>query len=432
MAKKVIKPVEVVATETDIEQPSSTAVAIIEPITEKPTFIDLIKFDKKDASIKIIKDKSAEYAKVTIDGVEDKVNYALVVANMGQMRDDRRTFENTAYANVIDPLKKALKEYADDIDLVVEEFKTAEKLERDKKDFIDEEKKRIKKEKEEAKVKAAQARVNDLIVLGAKFDGQLYTFDYDSGILINSLQLLDFDDAEFGEFLEEVKTAFADEQTRLHELKLQEEADEVERLAEIERNKELAEKNKEQEKELTEKRIKLRVKELKLNGLDVDDNGIWIKGGTPFEVESSAIAEMPDAAWDDLISDIENYVEPERINPLTPDEVYAVPEFAKEFEEGAVASDVALGDHVNSFADQFVREEPAEIEYIDLITEVTLTFDWDQPFTDFDISGKLLMRLYPDEYRAEAVDGIDIVANQGQVQGLNWLILSKSQVIVSK
>jgi hypothetical protein len=574
MAKKTTPPADVEAAEPETETPS-TAVAIVEPVTERPAFIDLIKFAKKDESIKIIKEKSAEYAKVKIDGIEDKANYALVAANMKQMKDDRIAFENAAYANVIDPLKKALKDYADDIDSVVEEFKAAEKLERDKKDFIDDEKKRIKKEREEAKAKAAQMRITELMVLGAKFDGQLYTFDYDAGLLINSLQLVDFSDEEYGEFLDEVKTAFAEEQTRLHEEKLRLEEKENERLLESERQRQLAQKNADESKQLNERRTNLRIKELKLLGAIKKEDGDYIvPSADNYLVTLYGIESAEDRSWDELIFDLENfkpYVVPTpEVSVIADSEI---PAFVQEFEESVIAlpplkalakrldrTDIraefpstelvdylkannfvlvyghsddlvemdgiiydeadkyrggqlhfnskgwctkakSLGSikavfgankycwsfitdvpHVafemvdsededylsqaiifdlnvlkqNSFEDQFPegQESPGAYQPLfdlmsdhgltllenemyeiirtvrqmdgwDINTAVIMSFSKEEPFNDFDISGKLKMRIYPDRFNDEALAGVDVIANQGKVQGLNWIILKK-------
>ncbi len=307
MAKNVI-PVDAPGAETD-ETPSNLP-ALVPVIAEKPAFIDLIKFSAKEDSLKTIKETRAEYDKVVISGVDDTANYKLVVANMSQMRDDRRAFENAAYDNVIDPLKAALKDYVADIDAVVEEFKAGEKAERDKKDFIDNEKKRIKKEKEEAQERAALLRIDDLNKLGAAFNGSSYSFHYDDGLLINTLQLKEFDDAEFQEFLADVKASYDTEQQRLEDERLQKIEDD--RVA-----KELAdavtaqaEANKTAHDALAAKQTKLRIKELTmLGGIQIDADGYSI-GGHTF-IGNKSISEYTDEAWESLIEEIENYVAPE-------------------------------------------------------------------------------------------------------------------------
>lgn len=423
MAKKTTPPADAEAAEPETETPS-TAVAIIEPITEKPSFIELIKFDKKEASIKIIKDKAAEYAKVKIDGVEDKVNYLVVAGNMKQMKDDRIAFENAAYANVIDPLKEALKEYAADIDAVVEEFKTAEQAERDKKKFIDDEKLRIKKEKEEAKARAAQMRITDLMVLGAKFDGQLYTFDYDAGLLINSLQLVDFSDEEYGEFLEEVKTAFAEEQTRLHEEKLRLDEEENERLLEIERNRQLAADLKLKDKALNERVIKIREKEVKLLGLVYDGVAYYTHPTGCSTIVREELENVSDELWEDLLSlvaaEIENYVEPAPEVSIIPDS--EIPAFVQEFESAGDDDDdiTAFEGRVSPLAD--------DIMDIDLLEEVVLTFDKATSFIDIDISPKTMMRIFPECNQDAAFAGIEAFGSSGRVQGLYWAIISKEMI----
>lgn len=61
-------------------------------------------------------------------------------------------------------------------------------------------------------------RKEELIALGAKIDDGVYVFDYSDKLFISEYQLTYLTDLEFNDFLEDVKTAFADEQTKLFEL----------------------------------------------------------------------------------------------------------------------------------------------------------------------------------------------------------------------
>jgi len=60
-------------------------------------------------------------------------------------------------------------------------------------------------------------RKEELTALGAKLDEGVYVFDYDDKLFISEYQLTYLTDAEFGDFLEDIKTAFAEEQTRIFE-----------------------------------------------------------------------------------------------------------------------------------------------------------------------------------------------------------------------
>lgn len=427
MAKKVIIPEDAQGDQSGPEA-LNNMLAIVEPITEKPSFIDLIKFDKKEQSIKIIKDKSAEYAKVTIDGVEDTANYKLVTANMGQMRDDRRTFEKAAYDKVIDPLKKTLKDYADDIEAVVVEFKAAEQAERDKKDFIDGEKTRIKKEKEEAKIKATAARINDLFVLGAILANNCYTFAYDSSLMINSLQIAEFSDDEFSEFLEEVKTAWTVEQDRLEAdrlegVRLQAEQDEL-----AETNRKQAEQNKAQEQALGTKLIALRLKELRLMGAIFDDQtgDALLPDMHNQVVPRDVIETMAEELWDELLVTIQEY-EPEVVEPEPEPHPYAG-QNTEYFSGPPAVNGASIAEELDIEVAQSeeVESETVTTQYVVYMLRFgDFGIEGQYPvFKDIPISEKFKVRLFPEAFEDEAVNGCTI-HNEGTLEtnGLRWAVI---------
>jgi glutamate mutase epsilon subunit len=94
---------------------------------------------------------------------------------------------------------------------------------------IDAEKARIKREEEERKAQALQARIADINALGAIYHDGTYTLPYDESKSVTATQIATLSDTGFEELLDEMKEAFANEQTRLHEERLKEEA-EAERL----------------------------------------------------------------------------------------------------------------------------------------------------------------------------------------------------------
>lgn len=427
MAKKVIIPVEVLGTDTEEVEVLSSGTALVAVITDRPIFIDLIKFTKKEESIEIIKLKRVEYDKITIAGVEDTANYKVVTANMGQMRDDRRAFENAAYANVIDPIKLALKDYAADIDAVVEEFKAGEQAERNKKDFIDSEKKRIKAEAEEAKQKAALLRVNEITTLGGVFNGNVYLFPYDDSLLINSLQLKDFDEDEFQEFLSEVKESYASEQERVAEEARLAAQKKIDDAAEAERVKAQALVNETATKELSEKRTKLRIKELNLYGF-VSDGHIYSHP----KCNSILLINIEcdnDDLWDAFIELVE--VDINRVpEPIVEDVPVSLPKESSPFVGGssssftirpAPAEEVEVEDVID--IDHLFEDEPA--------VDITLSFSALTPYTDLLLSGengKHFVRIYPDDFADVVVSlsqSAQKVINTGKLQSLNWMVLQK-------
>lgn len=361
-----------------------------------------------------------EDVKLVINGISDITGYKSAVALRAIYRTTRTTLEkyrkeiSAPHQDFVKNLKKVtdeLGEIAYQGEVYFDDLLTA----------IDNEKERLKQEALMVEARRIQIRINELNKLGCQFDGEIYSFAYDVDLAIDTIGIKEATEDIWEHFLGDVKFAFDDEHVRLANVKLQEETDEIERLAEIERNKELAEQNKQQSTALDEKRMALRIKELKLLGAVVNENGDY---NVPIEkgggiIYKYLLIDLSDVYWDLFIEPIENYtpyVEPEK--EVTVD----ISEFAKEFEDEIVASDVALGDHVNSFADQFVNEEPLidESDY----TIVKLVFDDEERYINFDISGKLKMRLWPDAYRDDAmIDGT--VENYGKVQSLNWAIISK-------
>lgn len=413
MAKKKTT-VEVPDTET--EQPH-TGEALVPVIAEKPTFIDLIKFTGKEESLKTIQDKRAEYDLITIDGVEDTATYKVVVANMSQMRDDRRAFESAAYGNVIDPLKDALKAYVADVEEIIGEFKAGEKAERDKKDFIDGEKKRLKIEAENEKVRVMQVRVNDINVLGAVFDGAVYTFPYSQVLMATAAEIKDFTAEKFTEFKAQVQEAYDAEQERINK-KINDDALEADRI------RLQNEKNQQDLDALILKRTKLRVKELRLLGYTHDpvDDEYVSDGSNPITVSLKLLDEAEDELWDQLIHEIEHYVAPEPVSedpePIPLSQIAAEVELAPPLPDYTeVANDAeAMAEENPTVITEFL--EPEELE-------VTMKFELEIPYTDSEISPKMLMRVFPEQYKTQALAGVDKIANRGMFQALHWIIIPK-------
>lgn len=498
----------------------ATAVAII--TTEFKAPVGFVLADK-DKHLATIKTKSDEYALLTITDTTDKVGYDAVVKAMGEMKQTRLIFMKAAEENAVGPVKAALKKYTDDLADIEAALKKAESDLRAKKDFIDDEKVRLKAEAEAEKVRVMQIRVNDLNVLGAAFDGKVYTFPYSEMLMITAVDVKDLSVDDFTAFVEEAKEAWQMEQDRINnELN--------EKLLEEERQKKLAETNKAALEELNLRRTKIRLKELKMLGYQHDQvEDIYFNDVIPINVTLKAIDEDSDEAWDAMIYELEHYEapaeEPEVNNlkfvskidgvtgiqaivngmPIVESiniEVVSEPELLGEATDANPDFDLPLstefyeadvidfGDKVTSMEQlkewaaesiiDDVRDNTPHGEhgleantlcfkfegniyeitvdnitwnrydkqyyFIDMFDEANvivrqvrlpegvrpiynvttaLKFTLEHPFTDSDISPKMKMRVYCDQYADQALDGLTTIANQGKFQELNWVIVPR-------
>lgn len=411
MAKKII-PV-------DDQQDNVSLITLAFP--DVPVFV----LPDKDASLKIIQYKKDEYAKLTIKGLEDKDGYRAVNAAMLEMKNTRLALTKAAKQNVIDKVSSALKDFKADLALLEDGLSAIEADLRIKKDAIDDEKERLKKEAALLKQQAIEKRISDLFVLGAILDNNIYSFPYDAGLIINSVQLAEFEDAEFGELLEDVKTAWTVEQDRIkaeqeEALRLQQEQDEQAAL-QLEQAKQINA----QAATLNEKQRNLRIKELKLLGAVQQDDDTYLFPDKPeFHLAPlSGLMDMDDAAWDELMYDIENFV------PATDPLVKDTPD------DATIQHLSSEPVHVNipeqSLPELQLNDEP----YVSPVSSIVadkevgtvmkeLIFTEDEPYTDFDISSKIYMRVYPDEFEKEAINGQSL-ANEGRLQGVNWCLIKK-------
>lgn len=394
------------------ESEQETGIAIIQP-----TFAPLAEFKMPtlDESIAIIKKKRDKYALLTIDGVGDKEGYEAVKLAMGKMKNDRIAFFNAATENVIDPANKYLKQFKTDLEKVADEFKAGEKELRDKKDFIDNEKERIKAEAELEKVRIMHTRVNDLVVMGAAFDGMVYSFPYDQTLMITAADIKDFSADEFNEFKETAQSSFAVEQQRKETARLQQIDEENERLMQQNQVEQQAIVNQQEATALIEKRTKLRIKEIKLLGYSDDGAECYAPAAESKMpvVHKESLEAMEDISWDELIYDLEHF---------TPAEDLLVKEEPDPDNE-------PLHHEAHGYCDYKVPSPNAEPETlaeklaeVGLVEEI-LRFDKEEAYTDIIISKKHVMRVYPDHYTEEALEGYSAIGGQGKLQSLNWVIL---------
>lgn len=253
--------------------------------------------------------------KLVITGVDDREGYKQAVTLRGQYRTLRTTLEKVRKEH-FKPMQEYLKDYKAKTDELGAEAAIGEDYFDEMITAIDDEKQRIKDEAEKEAQRKLQGRINELTALDAKFDGEMYHFDYDESQFVSAFLLKDYSDVEFSEILSDIQAAYEVEQKRLADEKqrLEDEA-EAKRLADI-AIAEQAEQNKQDALALTERRTKLRIKELQMLGYSILKG---VSGSDYFSAEHETIPivvgkhhveENDDTFWDELITSIENYTPP--------------------------------------------------------------------------------------------------------------------------
>lgn len=425
--KKLIIPSE----PEDHVEDNSTAVALISPQFTTPA---VFKLPNVEESLVIIKNKRKDNEALVIDGVDDKEGYTAVKAAMAQMKDDRIAFVNAATENVITPVSDYLSDFKKDLETIVTEFKAGEKEQRDKKDFIDNEKIRLKAEEEARKVEAMQLRVSELNALGAVFDGKIYTFQYNEMLMITAVDVKDFYDKKFNDFTSLVKTAHSAELVRISEAAKLKEQQEKETQELADQVAEQAKANKVANDLLTAKLIKLRVKELTMLGFYSDSGDVYVSSDAKpgFAIGVNDIEGMDDDSWETFIYGYESFVAPEPEPEIVASDLAITNSGYDEDGNGnPFVNEVASGNPVEAPRESYLTNEAGDTDTLtDTLAEVgcvetKMIFDKSEPFTDFDLTLKLKIRLYPDQYSEQAMIGVERVGNSGIVQGLNWALISK-------
>lgn len=366
-----------------------------------------------------------ELCKLTIDGVSDIPGYKLAVLHRASFRTTRVTLEKVRkeMSAPHQEYVKKLKEVTDDLGAIATR---GENYFDDMIKAVDTEKERIKQEAAAAAQRKLQSRSRDLITMGATFDGETYSFVYDAGLFITAVELFEISDAGWGQFNEDVRQAYATEQERLSNLALEEQARIEEEQAEATRVQQQKEANETQAQQLKDKRSNLRLKELKILGIEnkqTDTNVNFVNQNGHRFCDQEFLINATDEEWESLIVIIETYEEPptfdlseEALEPPHTDGYSA--SLAKQQEYADTGRD-GLGNLIE------VAEPEVETNGVPIPSvKVELEFFEDQPYSDFDITTKMFMRVYPSGFMKEAIDGMPVV-NEGKLQSLNWAIIRK-------
>lgn len=340
-------------------------------------------------NLAIIQDKIKELGEIVIGGIDDKDNYDKVRKATADLRTTRTGLEKWRKAKS-KPYQEFVKNLKSATDKLGEECKKGEAVGEALMKPIDDEKERIKREKEEAAQKALQERFNALVQYGASFDGDSYTFPHDESLFISAIQVKEFDLAEFSEFLNTAKVSWEAEQKRI--------ADEAEATR-------IANEAKEAELSALKARLtKLRTKELKITGF-VQEGAKWVLG--KHVVTQSLIETMEDSYWDAMILQAEEDAE-ELASTVVETGVVAD---SSGFDVADDMVDLNALDNVldsQKIADEAAGTPETLFEYVDpaLVSSV-LEFTSECMFVDVDINAKFFQRFYPRENEVEALDKIN-------------------------
>lgn len=221
----------------------------------------LNKFSINDARVHELSEK---YLPLKINGVDDKEGYAIVHTARMDIKNKRvfldktkqeLTSEAKKYINVVNEEASRLKGLLEPIETHLEK----------QEDAYNEEKERIKKEKELREHVKLQTRVSDLLKFGFSFDGIKYTVAYKAhapNLLTINVELNDlkkWDDEFFNKFICKVQEDYEDDQNQLKKIERQMEEERLAELARIKmERKAIAEQQEEirQEQEAESKRLK--------------------------------------------------------------------------------------------------------------------------------------------------------------------------------
>lgn len=257
----------------------------------------------------------AEDTKLVINGVSDTAGYKSAIAKRAEYRTLRTSLEKHR-KDLSKPLQDYLKDLKSETDSLGELAYTGEEYFTQQLIAVDEEKDRIRKEKELEAQRKVNARIFKLMSFGMTYEEDNYFCSYEPALIITVTQVKEYTDGDFNDFIAEVEDAFRTEETRVEQIRLQREQDEIDRLAEVERQQQIADNNAESEKRLQEKQIKLRSKELTLMGAVVDED-VWTLNGNEISLED--ITSLDDDAWDAVIDRIGNAMQApvDEIEPIT-------------------------------------------------------------------------------------------------------------------
>lgn len=385
------------------DQPQSKALTIvIDPDNKQNTTIGFA-LDNKEISLQTIADKIKEYEAIEINGFLDKPNYNKVKQAKSDLLKTRTTLAKVAKARVIDPINNYLSAYKANLKEVSDALQAGQDKMDQKLKNIDEAFEKHQREEEEKQQARIQGRVTALTSLGAIFDPEqgIYTFGYDAGLIINSIQLKDFDDEEYNDFIATATQSYNNEQERIKKEEADKEAERV-RLLSV-------------EAEATAGKVKARTRELTRMGAALNVDGIFVY--QDHDIVPDALKTFTEDEWEELIDKLEN--------PVVVEEVLTEP-------VAAVIEPVVPKNETPENFGRFTIRPADDLPEDDDIKEqkVQITFTTESPFRVHYFK-KSTMLIYSAEFEAETKAGLENVkiVDQGELAdtGLMFLLIQKQQ-----
>ena len=346
----------------------------------------------------LIKQRDAD-VQLTIKDISDTKGYNLCVEKRRQYRTIRTTLEKIR-KEMSAPIQEKLKKLKETTDDLGKEAFIGEDYFDSLITAYDNEKERIRQEKEAERQRIIQGRVTQLIGYGATFDGNEYVFPYDTSMNVSAMYVKETTDENWADDIKVVQEAFALEQERIESERQQAEQDALVAQQQKEETELLiqqqAEANEVERKNLLEQRTAMRVKELtKLHGFVLGDDDRYTHVDKPHKIKAKEIETAEDGVWDIVINTIETYEEPK-----------IIPEPLPQFVD------------ILGMATELNEATTSEINTV----ERFLNFDDTHTSFDIYISLKKTVRLFFVEYKDVALTGCDI-EREGNYQGLHWAII---------
>ncbi len=411
-------------TTTEVEEVVAEEVTQQLVVPELPKIASMFLVGDQEINKALLLKRKAETDLLVIVDATDTNGYKIVQKAVAEYRTTRTQLEKKRKENVA-PVLQFMKDYKANVDELGEICSKEEAALTAKMQVIDDEKERIKKEKEEAAARKVQERINNLVQLGAVFnaDQGTYSFPYDDVLFTSAVQIEDFSDTEYKEFLEEVTESHTIEQQRIADEK------EAERLAKVAADEE-AERIRlqgiaqdEQKTALLDKQVKLRSKELKMLGfVPLDEQGDFANKQISLGVPLDYLKTMDDEKWDAFIEKLETDIEvanqPKPEPEETPVVIMGEPLRSSQPSSGLYPSGF---DFETKDDEVLIETTIAEFQKV----PCTLEFTEYTLFEDIQIAAKFFLRVHCEPLQDDTLK----VINKGQFKSgpLFWTLIQNAE-----
>lgn len=272
------------------------------------------------------------------------------------------------------------------------------------------------RKKEEAKRIRTEERRESLRALDGVYDVNTssVSFDFLPGVIVNQMQMMEYDDREWKNQYDIIFKAHGAEQLRIATAKEKEENEKAEALRKLD--------------EADERITNYRLKELKLEGFVFDEAlQAFVKNGVTLHMQ--AVKGYTDDQWDESINQANNPVPAEApAVPVTPSSPASPIQPPSPPIQSPVGPPSAGFDALGSVIGAKVAAHNERVEELDGVVRKEFVFTKDQPYIDVFFKNSTL-RVAPFEYSEEALHGVlgdKIVGNVNNDElGVKFLAIKK-------